>query len=74
MQRGEKYFLTVETRQAKEFCITFCFAYTLCLLALSLYLSMIIVVDCRAKQATGSRYMPIDKLYGNYFFIKIDLD
>ena len=32
MQRGEKYFLTVETRIAKEFCTT----YILGLLALSL--------------------------------------
>ena len=36
--------------------------------------SMITVVGFRAKQATGSRYMPSDKLYANYFFIRIDLD
>jgi hypothetical protein len=35
---------------------------------------MIAVVEFRAKQATGSRYMPTDILYANYFFIKIDLD
>ena len=35
---------------------------------------MITVVEFRAKQATGSRYMPTDKLYANYFFIKIYLD
>ena len=32
----------------KDFCKTFCFAYTLGLQALSLNLSMIIVVDCKA--------------------------
>ena len=36
--------------------------------------SIITVVEFRAKQATGSRYMPTDKLYTTYFFIKIDLD
>jgi hypothetical protein len=36
--------------------------------------SMITVVEFSAKQATGSRYMPTDKLYTNYFFIKIDLN
>ena len=36
--------------------------------------SMITVVEFRTKQATGSRYMPTDKFYNNYFFIKIDLD
>ena len=35
---------------------------------------MITVVEFRAKQPTGSRYMPTDKLYANYFFIKINLD
>ena len=35
---------------------------------------MITAVEFRAKQATGSRYMPTDKLHANYFFIKIDLD
>ena len=35
---------------------------------------MITVVEFRAKQATGSRYMPTDRLYANYFFIKIELD
>ena len=29
---------------------------------------MITVVDFRAKQATGSRYMPTDKFYAYYFF------
>ena len=36
--------------------------------------SMITVVEFRAKQATGSRYLLTDKLYDNYFFIGIDLD
>ena len=35
---------------------------------------MITVVEFRAKQGTGSRYMTTAKLYANYFFIKIDLD
>ena len=34
---------------------------------------MITVVEFRAKQATGSKYMPTGKLYANYFFIKIYL-
>jgi hypothetical protein len=38
------------------------------------YISMITVVGFRAKQATGSQYMLTDKLYPNYFFIRIDLD
>ena len=33
---------------------------------------MITVVEFRAKKATGRRYMPTDKFYANYFFIKID--
>ena len=34
---------------------------------------MITVVEFRAKQATGSRYMPTDKFYANYSkFIWID--
>ena len=37
-------------------------------------ISMITVVQFRAKHATGSQYMLTDKLYGNYFFIWIDLD
>jgi hypothetical protein len=42
--------------------------------------SMITVVEFKAKQAsgsiveTGSRYMPTDKLYINYFFMVIALD
>ena len=36
--------------------------------------SMITIVEFRAKQSTGSRDMPTDILYDNYFFIKIDLD
>ena len=35
---------------------------------------MTTVVDFRAKQATGNKYMPTDKLYANYFFIKIDFE
>ena len=35
---------------------------------------MITVMEFRPKEATGSRYMPTDKLYTNYFFIEIDLD
>ena len=35
---------------------------------------LIIVVEFRDKRATGSWYMLTDKLYTNYFFIKIDLD
>ena len=34
-------------------------------------MEMIIVVEFRAKQARGSRYMPTDKFYTNYFFIKL---
>jgi hypothetical protein len=37
-------------------------------------ISMIIVVEFRAKQDTVRRYMPTDEFQANYFFIKIDLD
>ena len=39
-----------------------------------MYISMITFVEFKAKQATGGRYMPTDKSYTNYCFIKIDLD
>ena len=41
---------------------------------LAIYNSMITIVEFRAKKATESRYMVTDKLYTNYFSIKIDLD
>ena len=36
--------------------------------------SMITVVEFRAKQATGSWFILTQKLYANFFFIRIDLD
>ena len=36
--------------------------------------SMITVVEFRAKQATGSWFILTEKLYANFFFIRIDLD
>jgi hypothetical protein len=38
------------------------------------HISIITVIEFRAKQATGSRYMLADKSYAIYFFIGIDLD
>ena len=35
---------------------------------------MITILEFRAKQATGSRYMPTDELYVNFFFTENDLN